>query len=145
MGLTHVIDTKMFWRVQPIKEGNSTNEVFFKWLGFNIFGKRFNRYEELYKKHLFRTFSKKLYTFTYDTYEEFAEQVGETEEEMHANVEEMTEWLKSLKDYERPRFYTFPNDTKLDAKYVVRAMIGYDNSKEINIMSDKPFKSFMLY
>ena len=142
MGLTHTIDMKMFWSVQPIKEGQATNEVFFKWLGFNIFGERFNRYEELYKKHLFRIFTKKNNTFACDTYEEFAERMGETEDEMRANVEEMTEWLKSLKNYERPRFYTFPNQTSLSAKYVVEAMIGYENSKVIKIMSDKPFKSF---
>lgn len=140
-----VIDMKMFWRVQPIKEGQATNEVFFKWLGFNIFGKRFNRYEELYKKHLFRSFTKKPNMFAYETYEEFAGRMGETEEEMRENIATMTEWLKGLKDYERPRFYTFPNGTRLSAKYVVQAMIGYDNRKVINIMSNKPFKSFSIW
>lgn len=83
--------------------------------------------------------------FAYETYEEFAWRMGETEEEMRENIATMTEWLKGLKDYERPRFYTFPNDTRLSAKYVVQAMIGYDNRKVINIMSNKPFKSFSIW
>ena len=69
--------------------------------------------------------------------------MNEPEDEMQINVEKMIEWLKSLKDYERPRFYTFVNQVeRINAKYVIEARIGYDNLKAIYIYSDKPFKSF---
>ena len=69
--------------------------------------------------------------------------MNEPEDEMCANVEKMTEWLKSLKDYERPRFYTFVNQNEcINAKYIIEARIGYDNPKGIYIYSDKVFKSF---
>ena len=137
------VDLKSLWKNQPVKEGNATNEVFFKWLGFNIFGKRFKeeKYLELYKKYLWRTFCGKV-TWSYATYEE----LNESEEDMLENVAKMTEWLKSLKDYECPRFYTFNNDVeKINTKYYVEARIGYDNSKSVCIFSDKPFKSFTPY
>ena len=135
------VDLKSLWKNKPIKEGQSNNETFFKWLGFNIFSNRFNteKYVELYKKHLWRTFCNKATSSNFATYED----MNEPEDEMCANVEKMTEWLKSLKDYERPRFFTFVNKVeRINAKYVIEARIGYDNPKGIYIYSDKVFKSF---
>ena len=55
----------------------------------------------------------------------------------------MVAWLKSLKDYERPRFYTFVNHVEcINSKYVIEARIGYDNPQGIYIYSNKVFKSF---
>lgn len=69
--------------------------------------------------------------------------MNEPEDEMQINIEKMIEWLKSLKDYERPRFYTFINQVeRINSKYVIEACIGYDNPKKIFIYSNKPFKSF---
>ena len=133
------VDLKSLWKNQPVKEGQATDEVFFKWLGFNIFSQRFNKYVELYKTHLWRTFCPKATSSNYSTYED----MNEPEDEMQANVEKMTVWLKSLKDYERPRFFTFVNQVeRINAKYVIEARIGYDNPKGIYIYSDKVFKSF---
>ena len=133
------VDLKSLWKNQPVKEGQSTDAIFFKWLGFNIFSQRFNKYVELYKTHLWRTFSSKATSSNYSTYED----MNEPEDEMQINIEKMIEWLKSLKDYERPRFYTFVNQVeRIKGKYVIEARIGYDNPKAIYIYSDKPFKSF---
>ena len=133
------VDLKSLWKNQPVKEGQATDEVFFKWLGFNIFSQRFNKYVELYKTHLWRTFCHKATSSNYSSYEE----MNEPEDEMQANVEKMTVWLKSLKDYERPRFFTFVNQVEhINAKYVIEARMGYDNPKAIYIYSDKVFKSF---
>lgn len=132
------VDLKSLWKNQPVKEGQATDEVFFKWLGFNIFSQRFNKYGELYKTHLWRTFCPKA-TSNYSTYED----MNESEDDMQTNVEKMIVWLKSLKDYERPRFYTFVNQNDcINAKYIIEARIGYDNPQGIYIYSDKVFKSF---
>lgn len=133
------VDLKSLWKNQPVKEGQATDAVFFKWLGFNIFSQRFNKYVELYKTHLWRTFSPKATSSNYSTYED----MNESEDDMQTNVEKMIVWLKSLKDYERPRFFTFVNQVeRINAKYVIEARIGYDNPKAIYIYSDKVFKSF---
>ena len=134
------IDLKSLWKNQPVKEGQSNNEIFFKWLGFNIFSNRFNneRYIELYKTHLWRTFCNKNH-YAFSTYED----MNEPEDEMQINIEKMIKWLKSLKDYERPRFYTFVNQVEhINSKYVIEARIGYDNPQKIYIYSNKVFKSF---
>ena len=133
------VDLKSLWKNQPVKEGQATDAVFFKWLGFNIFSQRFNKYVELYKTHLWRTFCNKATSSNFATYED----MNEPEDEMQANVEKMTVWLKSLKDYERPRFFTFVNQNEcINAKYIIEARIGYDNPEGIYIYSDKVFKSF---
>ena len=37
------VDLKSLWKNQPVKEGQATDAVFFKWLGFNIFSERFRK------------------------------------------------------------------------------------------------------
>ncbi len=138
--LETIIDTDNLLKNKPLKKGNASNEDFFKWLKFNIFSTKFDKYEELYTKVLFRNFLKGKYERYANEYNSYND-CKETEEEKQNNIEEMKKWLSNLKEYERPYFRNFNNDEfgKINKKYYIEASIGYDNSKKIRVFSDKQF------
>lgn len=138
--LETIIDTDDLLKNKPLKKGNASNEDFFKWLKFNIFSPKFDKYEELYTEVLFRNFLKGKYERYANEYNSYND-CKETEEEKQNNIEEMKKWLSNLKEYERPYFRNFNNDEfdKINKKYYIEASIGYDNSKKIRVFSDKQF------